>query len=101
MEEGMDATELRPLSLGELLDRTFRLYREHFWLFVGIMAIPSAFSIPFTVVIFSLQSSALTGRPPTPTAVAGMILFGLAFLCVFSAIYAVAIGATTYAVSES
>lgn len=27
---------LRPLSLGELLDRTFQLYRNHFLLFVGI-----------------------------------------------------------------
>ena len=50
----MDATELRPLTLGELLDRTFQLYRNHFWLFVGIMAIPSAFSVPFTVLIFSM-----------------------------------------------
>jgi len=50
----MDATELRPLTLGELLDRTFQLYRNYFWLFVGIMAIPSAFSVPFTVLIFSM-----------------------------------------------
>ena len=33
-------TELRPLSFGELLDRTFSYYRSHFWVFVGIMAIP-------------------------------------------------------------
>jgi hypothetical protein len=32
--------DLRPLSLGELLDRAFSLYRRHFWLFVGINAIP-------------------------------------------------------------
>jgi hypothetical protein len=31
---------LRPLSTGELLDRTFHLYRNHFILFVGITAIP-------------------------------------------------------------
>jgi glycerophosphoryl diester phosphodiesterase family protein len=29
-------TTLRPLSLGELLDRTFQVYRDHFLLFVGI-----------------------------------------------------------------
>ncbi len=28
--------ELRPLSLGEVLDRTFALYRSRFWLFAGI-----------------------------------------------------------------
>src|SRR5215475_2410940 len=31
---------LRPLSMGELLDRTFYLYRNNFPLFVGITAIP-------------------------------------------------------------
>lgn len=96
----MDATELRPLTLGELLDRTFRLYRRNFWLFVGIMAIPSAFSIPFTIVIFSMQGPAVTGGPPSPRLVISTVLFGLAFLCLFCALYSVAIGATTYAVSE-
>jgi hypothetical protein len=33
-------TILRPLSLSELLDRTFFLYRKHFVLFVGIVALP-------------------------------------------------------------
>jgi hypothetical protein len=40
----MDAVELRPLSLGEILDRTFTLYRRHFLFFVtlaGIFQIPS------------------------------------------------------------
>jgi hypothetical protein len=32
--------DLRALSLGELLDRAFSLYRRHFWLFVGINAVP-------------------------------------------------------------
>src|ERR1700704_2733893 len=97
----MDATELRPLTLGELLDRTFQLYRNHFWLFVGIMAIPSAFSVPFTVLIFSMQNPATAGGPPSPKLVIGMVVFGLAFFCLFCAVYSVAIGATTYAVSEA
>lgn len=33
-------TVLRPLSTSELLDRTFHLYRNHFLVFVGIIAIP-------------------------------------------------------------
>jgi hypothetical protein len=97
----MDATELRPLALGELLDRTFRLYRNHFWLFAGIMLVPSAVSVPFMVLIFSMQGSAVAGAPPLPKVVLGMVLFGLAFLCLFCAVYAFAIGATTYAVSEA
>ncbi len=42
----METVDLRPLSLGELLDRTFTFIKQHFWLFVGIMAIPAAFTIP-------------------------------------------------------
>jgi hypothetical protein len=34
--------ELRPLSVGELLDTAFRLYRRHFWLFVGVVALVQA-----------------------------------------------------------
>jgi len=33
------AFELRPLGVGELLDTAFRLYRRHFWLFVGVVAL--------------------------------------------------------------
>ncbi len=33
---------LRPLSTGEVLDRTFTLYRRRFWLFVGIGTLPAA-----------------------------------------------------------
>ncbi len=34
------AAALRPLTTGELLDRTFSLYRSHFPLFLGIFALP-------------------------------------------------------------
>src|SRR3984893_15439660 len=100
-EKRIDAIELRPLALGELLDRTFRLYRNHFWLFAGIMLVPSAVSVPVMVLIFSMQGSAVAGALPLPQGVLGMVLFGLSFLCLFCAVYAFAIGATTYAVSEA
>jgi hypothetical protein len=32
---------LRPMSLGEILDRTFAIYRKNFWLFAGIAAVPA------------------------------------------------------------
>ena len=51
----MPALDLRPLSLGELLDRTFFLYRRHFLLFTGIAAIP--YSLFFVV---NLGSTLLT-----------------------------------------
>lgn len=43
-------TALRPLSLGELLDRTFSLYRSHFALFVLIFAIPHLVVLGFQLL---------------------------------------------------
>lgn len=43
-------TALRPLSLGELLDRTFSLYRSHFGLFVLIFAIPHLVVLGFNLL---------------------------------------------------
>ncbi len=40
-------TALRPLSTGELLDRTFSLYRSHFGLFIGIFALPHLVVLAF------------------------------------------------------
>jgi len=36
---------LRPLSTGEVLDRTFEIYRAHFWLFAGLASLSGAFSL--------------------------------------------------------
>lgn len=42
---GPPAYELRPLTLGELLDRTFSLFRSRFWLFAGISASAAAIEL--------------------------------------------------------
>jgi uncharacterized membrane protein len=52
-------TALRPLSTGELLDRTFSLYRSHFVLFLGIFALPHLAVLAFQCVGFVFHS-------PTP-----------------------------------
>jgi hypothetical protein len=49
-------TALRPLSTGELLDRTFSLYRSHFGLFVGISALPQLIVFGFQCLGVALQS---------------------------------------------
>lgn len=36
---------LRPLSLGEILDRSFAVYRANFWLFVGIGSLSAAMQL--------------------------------------------------------
>jgi glycerophosphoryl diester phosphodiesterase family protein len=101
VEGRMEPIELRPLSLGELLDRAFTLYRRHFWLFVGIMAIPSVLSIPINSLFFMGQGPFKAGATPPPVFAPGIFLalFGAGIFFMF--VYAVAIGAATYAVSES
>lgn len=49
-------TALRPLSTGELLDRTFSLYRSHFGLFIAIFAIPHLVVLAFQLVGVSMQT---------------------------------------------
>ncbi len=44
------ATALRPLNTGELLDRTFQLYRAHFLLFVGIAALPQLILLAYQLL---------------------------------------------------
>jgi hypothetical protein len=44
-------TVLRPLSTSELLDRTFHLYKNNFWLFVGIAAVPQLFVLLLQFVV--------------------------------------------------
>src|SRR5260370_38442849 len=62
----MSALDLRPLSIGELLDRTFSLYRRNFLLFIGISAIPQ-----LLVLAMRLSQTALMPARkvvvPTPT----------------------------------
>ena len=98
----MERVELRPLSLGELLDRTFALYRNHFWLFVGIMAIPSSFSIPMNTFMLAMQNKpSPSGKAVSPGFIAGMLAGYFVFFLVFILVYAIATGAATSAVSES
>lgn len=70
-------TVLRPLSMSEILDRTFYLYRNHFLVFVGITAIPQLFILPLT-----LGGAAMVARRDPSTSglltFAGYLLFYLA-----------------------
>ncbi len=103
----MPTVNLAPLSLGELLDQTFSYLRKHFWLFAGIMVAPEAVLVglnllmqiflrppryvPGTRVVPSAQMAAFLAR-------AGMST--LAILLAYYVVYALALGATTYALSE-
>jgi hypothetical protein len=105
----METVELRPLSLGELLDRTFNLYRNHFWLFVCIMAVPSAFTIPANVLLLSFQGSMMNsiatnpGRPPMVPSLSyfgGIFLGYLVFFVIFGIVYSMAVAAASSAVAD-
>jgi hypothetical protein len=100
---------LRPMSASQVLDRTFYLYRNNFWLFAGIAMIT-----PALTTMASLLQIKMFGLPVTPDptkldpqmmerffqdmiarAIVGMTL-GMA---VYAVGYAIASGATVYAVS--
>ena len=79
----METAELRPLSLGELLDRTFTLYRNHFWVFVGIMAIPAALGIPVNYLVSRSYLENFGDRARFASATPPMGLIGSFFGMVF------------------
>ena len=104
--------ELRPLSLGELLDRTFALYRSQFWLFAGIAAVSACVQVVVQALSLTAQHALMrsialadpktTGAQP-PFALRGMLsaqigtwVAGLLFFLVS----AVTQAATSLAMSE-
>ena len=87
---------LRPLSLGELLDQTFQLYRRHFLLFVGIAAVPGLLVLLFQV----LQSVIRTSLGAGLGAIGITVLLSVLSLVVQLAAMAASQGATVWAVSE-
>ncbi len=102
--------DLRPLSLGELFDRAFVLYRRHFWLFVGITAIPGVFALLGTLAQLGLQQTVISGGgaqaanadPPVENFLLIFWLFAgmMLALIIYWVVYMIALGATTFAVSE-
>ncbi len=88
-------TALRPLSTGELLDRTFSLYRSHFGLFVGIFALPC-------LVVLAYQCVGLVFQSPTPR-LSNMLMsaaWNLGALFLTLAVSAASQAATVVAVSD-
>jgi uncharacterized membrane protein len=82
---------LRPLTVGELLDRTFSCYRRHFVLFFGIAALPH-----LLVFVFQIAGM-LAGRAAGSFLT---LLWSLAFLFLYLTTVALSQGATMVAVSE-
>ena len=88
-------TALRPLSTGELLDRTFSLYRSHFGLFIGIFALPHLVVFAFQCVGVGLQT---TGNQLANAFITFVWTLAAAFLTVI--VSAASQAATVVAVSD-
>jgi hypothetical protein len=90
--------ELRPLTTGEVLDRTFFLYRSNFWLYVGISSIAAGVNV--LVSIGRLAYLQFKGVPVTsPQAVALGSVFSIVGAVLYFAVYSVTHAATVSAVS--
>jgi len=75
------AASTRPLTLGEILDRTVQLYRRNFPLFAGISFPPSAIYVLVTgvwaIYITSQMPALRTGTPNAPPDMQAMLALGL------------------------
>jgi len=75
---------LRPLSLGEVLDRTFSLYRKHFLLFASIAAIPQFILLALRLTQTLMFAAPTLGRfPRTPVNDATSAFLNLGILWFF------------------
>jgi hypothetical protein len=91
---------LRPMSTAQVLDRTFFLYRRNFWLFAGIAGLPPAFLLVAQLIglMISSKPDGLAGS------VAGIAAIGIGVIVgvvVYVIGYALATGASVYAVSRA
>lgn len=91
--------ELRPLTTGEILDRTFFLYRSDFWLYVGLASIAAGVSVLTSIARLTyLHFKGVAVTSP------GAALVGVGFSVVgavlYFAAYCVTHAATVSAVSS-
>jgi hypothetical protein len=75
---------LRPNSLGEILDRTAQLYRGNFWLFAGVAAVPMGTMLAIAVVgvLVFLVAQAPVGAKFDPSITVILAVAGCAAIAV-------------------
>lgn len=99
----MATVDLRPMTLGEVLDRTFTLYRENFLLFAGITALPHLLTLIFNFGVLSMRGSGTSGASPAlPSAgmIGGVILGAIGGAVLLLLIVGITQAATVSAVSD-
>jgi hypothetical protein len=94
--------DLRPLTLAELLDRSFSTYKQHLWLFVGIMAVPSIWAMVSGIGLQLFRGSAGPGVEADEVLWRSIVLivWSMTFGLTYFLAYAFALGATTFVVSQ-
>jgi hypothetical protein len=95
--------ELRPMSLGEVLDQTFTLYRENFLLFAGITALPYLLLLGFNFLILLWGRGTATGSPHSALSggvIGGFIAGAFGALFIYLILIGVAHAATVSAVGD-
>lgn len=93
---------LRPLSTGELLDKTFTLYRQNFPLFFGIAALPQIGLFILMTTMNGFLFSARQAQSVSAAASAGIGILVAALVYLIGTLIAAGItqAATTFAVSS-
>jgi hypothetical protein len=99
--------DLRPMSLGEVLDRTFNLYKNNFLLFTGITALPFLVLLLINVGVAAVETASLAGPHipkgyprPGPGVLAGAVGGVVVFMLVYLFLLGAAQAATVFAVSD-
>lgn len=95
-------TNLRPLNLGEILDRTAILYRSRFLIFLGIAAIPTGVVLFFAAAVFLLSAWMGSTVDASATALLGVGVVGTVLVAIPVCVGATALGsaALTHAASR-
>jgi hypothetical protein len=91
-------TSLRPLTTGQLLDRTFQTYRQNFILFAGISAVPHACLLVMQLGLLAAGGGS-TGGSPGKLALLTFIV-SIFTLIVALVVSSIATAATTFGVSD-
>jgi len=91
--------ELRPLTTGEILDRTFFLYRSNFWLYVGLASIAAGASVLTSIGKIAYLRLNATAQSNSPKAMVWTGVLTVVGLLVYFAVYSVTHAATVSAVS--
>jgi hypothetical protein len=102
----MPNVDLRPMTLGEVLDRTFTLYRQNFLLFAGIAALPYLLLLIFNFGALVMGLGGIKAGAATAPDLQSPGMMGKYFLGVFVGAFlslmmiGIAQAATIFAVSE-